>query len=157
MMARSTGTGLAYVTRYHDGSNDQYNIPGWQIRKGDRFDVADTNQDGKGDLFVYNPKIDWTYEYLGTLRSTGTALSGSWSEDWVNGVSGQGAWNLGTADSIIPANYEGGAGKADIIIRNHSWLGLIRRASAGFIMDRHYHQWIYTPLYDSKPWQFSLP
>src|SRR5262249_34279889 len=68
-MTRSTGTGLAYVKRYDDDAGTAWatNIPGWTMKKGDRFFVADANKDGKADLFVYNPKVDWGTEYLGTL------------------------------------------------------------------------------------------
>ena len=127
------------------------------MKKGDRHFVADANKDGKDDLFVYNPKIDWSKEYLGTLMSNGSALGGSWSEDWVTGIPGAGGWNLGTADILIPTNYDGGPGKPDIIIRNTYWLGMIRRGPGGFQMDRHYHRWIYSPLFDSKPWQLGMP
>jgi hypothetical protein len=157
LMARSTGSGLAYVKRYNDGSGDANNIPGWQMRKGDRFWISDANKDGKDDLFVYNPKINWGHEYLGTLRSSGGALAGSWSEDWVLGIPGAGGWNLGSVDQILPVNYEGGAGTPDLFIRNKDWFGLIRRDPVRFVMDRHYRQWIYSPLHDSKPWQIGMP
>ena len=150
LMARSNGSDLAFVKRY-DSSSAAANIPGWSMTKGDRFWTSDANKDGKTDLFVYNPAINWATEYLGTLMSSGTSLSGSWSADWVGG------WNLGGADKILVANYEGGPGKADIFIRNNEWLGLLRRGAGGFIMDRIYYHWIYTPLYDAKPWSDSLP
>ncbi len=158
-MTRSTGTALNYARRYDGDPNTAWapNIPGWVMTKGDRFFASDYNSDGKGDLFVYNPKVNWSTEYLGSLRSTGSALSGSWSKDWVSGISGAGAWNLGISDKILVANFEGGAGKPDIVIRNNQWLGLLRRRSSGFVMDRHYHRWIYTPLHDSKPWALSMP
>ncbi|MEE8525262.1 MAG: hypothetical protein V3T72_15105, partial [Thermoanaerobaculia bacterium] len=76
---------------------------------------------------------------------------------WVTGIPGAGGWNLGAADKILAVNYEGGAGKADILIRNKYWLGLIRRTPAGFRMDRHYHRWIYSPFFDDKPWQLGMP
>ncbi|HZI12490.1 MAG TPA: M64 family metallopeptidase [Myxococcus sp.] len=152
-MTRSTGTALQYVMRYDDDAATAWagNIPGWTMKKGDRFFVGDSNKDGRQDLFVYNPRVDWAYEYLGALTSSGTALSGSWAEDWV------GNWNLGTGDVVMPANYEGGAGKADVYIRNAEWFGLIRKASWGFTLDRLYFHWIDTPLYDSKPWSDSMP
>lgn len=158
-LTRSTGSALAYRKRYDNDPNTTWapNIPGWVMKKGDRHYVADANKDGKTDLFVYNPATNWNKEYLGTLMSSGSQLSGSWSEDWVTGISGAGGWNLGKNDRFVVANYEGGSGQADIIVHNKNWLGMIRRGSSGFRMDRHYHQWIYTPLHDSKPWQVSLP
>lgn len=158
-MTRSTGTALAYVKRYDDDPATAWapNIPGWTMKKGDRFFVSDANKDGKADLFVYNPKIDWATEYLGTLTSSGTALAGTWSSDWVLGIPGAGGWNLGIVDKLAAANYEGGAGKADIFVRNNEWLGLLRKTAGGFVMDRHYFHWIYSPLHDAKPWSDSLP
>jgi len=150
LMAKSTGAGLAAIKRY-DSSSAAANIPGWFMKEGDRFFLSDANKDGKADLFVYNPAVDWSTEYLGTLMSSGTALSGSWSSDWVGG------WNLGAVDHILVANYEGGPGKADIFIRNNQWFGLLRRAAAGFVMDRIYFHWIYTADYDATPWSGTLP
>jgi len=150
LMAKSTGNGLGFVKRY-DSSSGAANIPGWFMTKGDRFWISDANKDGKTDLFVYNPATNWATEYLGTLMSSGTSLSGSWSADWVGG------WNLGSVDKILVANYEGGAGKADIFIRNNEWFGLLRRSAGGFVMDRIYFHWIHTTLYDAKPWSDSLP
>ncbi|WP_158502402.1 M64 family metallopeptidase [Vitiosangium sp. GDMCC 1.1324] len=151
-LTHSSGTTLDYAARYDDDSATAWatNIPGWTMKKGDRFFVSDANKDGRGDLFVYNT-TDWNTQYLGTLMSGGTTLSGSWSADWV------GSWNLGVSDQFLSANYEGGAGKADLFVRNTEWFGLIRRTSSGFTMDRHYYHWIYTPLYDSKPWSDSMP
>lgn len=158
-LTKSTGTALNFVKRYDDDAATAWatNIPGWSMKKGDKHFVADANKDGKADLFVWNPKINWGTEYLGTLMSSGNALSGSWSADWVNGIPGAGGWNLGNVDKLIAANYEGGAGKADIVIRNGNWLGLLRRTGSGFVMDRHYFHWIYSPLHDSKPWSDNLP
>lgn len=150
LMAKSTGTNLSFVKRY-DSSSSSANVPGWFMTKGDSLYVSDANKDGKTDLFVYNPAINWGTEYLGTLMSNGSALSGSWSADWVGG------WNLGQVDKILVANYEGGAGRADIFIRNNEWLGLLRRSSGGFVMDRIYYRWIFTALHDSRPWSDSLP
>jgi len=150
LMARSTGTSLVYTKRY-DNSSSSKNIPGWSMQKGDRFWVSDVNSDGKKDLFVFNPKINWSKEYLGTLKSNGSSLRGSWSEDWVGG------WNLGRGDKIMVANYEGSNGMPDIYIRNKNWFGLLRKRNSGFVMDRIYHSWIYSALHDKKPWSTTLP
>lgn len=150
-LTRSTGTALNFVNRYDNNSGSASgNVPGWTLTKGDRLFPADANKDGRTDLFIYNTG-DWSTEYLGTLMSGGSSLTGSSSGDWVGG------WNLGAVDKILVANYEGGAGKADIFIRNNEWFGLLRRAAATFVMDRIYYHAIYTPLYDSKPWSDSLP
>jgi len=157
-MTKSTGTALDFVKRYDDDAATAAatDIPGWTMKEGDRFFVADANKDGRADLFVFNP-IDWGTEHLGTLESSGTDLSGSWVADWVTGIPGAGAWNLGILDNILPANYQGGPGKPDLYILNTDWLGLIRRSPAGFVMDRHYYQWIHSPIFDSKPWSPDMP
>jgi hypothetical protein len=89
------------------------------MRKHDQFWVGDITGDGKQDLFVYNCN-DWATQYLGSMRSSGSALSASWSADWV------GEWNLGTVDRFEPCNYEGGKAHRDLVVHNHDWLGLIR-------------------------------
>ena len=150
LMARSDGNRLIYTKRY-DNSSTANNIPGWSMQKGDRFWVADANKDGKKDLFVYNPAKNWSTEYLGTLTSHGNRLSGRWVKDWIGG------WNLGKVDKIQVVNYEGGNGMPDIIISNKNWLGMIRKYGNGFKLDRIYQSWIYSPLYDKKPWSNTLP
>jgi len=150
LMARSTGTGLAYVRRY-DNSSAAANVPGWEMRKNDRFFLTDANQDGRADLFVFNPALDWSTEYLGTLTSNGSALGGSWSADWV------GNWNLGSVDRFIAADYDGDPGTSGIFIRNTEWLGMIRKTAGGFTLDRIYRKWIHTPPYDARPWSDTLP
>src|SRR6185436_14582885 len=113
------------------------NIPGWTMKTGDKFYVADANKDGKEELFVFNTS-NWAQPYLGTLMTTGAALSGSWTMDWINGP-GAADWNLAAADKILPVNYEGGAGKADIFIRTAGSFGMVRRTGGGFYLDRLYY------------------
>jgi hypothetical protein len=151
MMAASTGTDLTWTNEYN-GSSDEASVPGWgQITSGDTFYLADVNKDGKADLFVFNA-TNWSTEYLGALVSDGTALSGGFIGDWVGG------WNLGVVDQFLVANYEGGAGKADLFVRNKEWFGLLRDDPYwGFVMDRIHFHWIQSPLYDSKPWSDSMP
>lgn len=153
-LTKSSGTTLDYVKRYDDDANTAWatNIQGWTMKTGDKFTVSDANKDGKADLFVLNV-TDWGPKYLGTLMSSSTALSGSWTEGWIDGTAAAASdWGIGTADQIQAVNYEGGAGKADIFIRNANWFGMVRRSAGGFTLDRIYYHWIYSPLYDSKPW-----
>lgn len=153
-LTKSTGAALNYVKRYDDDANTAWatNIPGWTMKPGDKFAVSDANKDGKADLFVLNV-TDWTPKYLGTLMSSSTALSGSWTESWIQGSSAAFSdWGMGTADQIQAVNYEGGAGKADLFIRNANWFGMVRRGASTFTLDRIYYHWIYSPLYDSKPY-----
>ncbi len=132
-MLRSNANSLSMAKRY-DG-----NAPGWQMRRNDRHYVGDVKGDGKEDLFVYNHS-DWSYEYLGTMTSSGAALSCSWREDWV------GEWNLGPVDQFEPCNYEGSAGKRDLFVHNANWFGMIR-ATPGLSLQKIYYRWIHNYRY----------
>jgi hypothetical protein len=128
-MMRSTGTDLTMVRRY-DG-----NAPGWQMRRHDQHWPVDIEGNGRTDLLVYNHE-DWATQYLGTMVSNGSSLSGSWVSDWV------GEWNLGAVDRFEPCNYEGVAGRRDVIVHNRDWLGMIR-ATPTVSLQRIYYQWIH--------------
>lgn len=128
-MLRSTGTALA-MTRRYDG-----NAPGWQMRKGDKHWAMDIDGNGRTDLLVYNSS-DWATQYLGTMRSTGSGLLCNWRADWV------GEWNLGSVDKFEPCNYEGVAGRRDVIVHNRNWLGMMR-ATPTLSLQRLYYQWIH--------------
>lgn len=128
-MLSSTGSGLSATTRY-DG-----NSPGWQMRSHDRHWVADIDGGGRADLFVYNAD-DWSGEYLGTMRSTGSGLTCSWSHDWV------GEWNLGRVDRFEVCDYEGVGHRRGLIVHNRDWLGMIK-ASSTLQLDRLYYRWIH--------------
>lgn len=128
-MMASGGAGLNAVQVYN-GS-----VPGWQMRGGDTHHVADANGNGKADLVVFNAS-NWSTEYLGTMSSSGTALSCSWKSDWV------GEWNLGSVDRIRVANCSGGAGKPNLVIHNRDWLGLMR-TSPSPTLERLYYRWVH--------------
>lgn len=128
-MMASVGNALKAVQVYN-GS-----VPGWQMRGGDLHYAADATGDGKVDLVVYNA-TSWSTEYLGTMRSDGTSLSCSWKSDWV------GEWNLGQVDQIKVCNYQGGAGKPNILIHNRDWLGMMRSAPSP-TLQRIYYRWVH--------------
>lgn len=132
-MLKSTSNSLNMVKRY-DG-----NAPGWQMRKNDRHLVGDISRNGKADLFVSN-LTDWSREYLGTMRSSGTSLTCSWREDWV------GEWNLGSSDRFLACNFEGTGGKRDLIVHNKNWLGMIR-ATPSLSLRKIYKHWIHNYRY----------
>ena len=132
-MLRSTGSDLQMVQRY------DATVPGWQMRKHDQYFVGNVNGDKRADLFVYNCN-DWATQYLGTMQSTGTALTASWTADWV------GEWNLGTVDRFEPCNFEGVGGKRDLIVHNYNWLGMMR-ATPGLQLQRLYYRWIHNYRY----------
>ena len=63
-MLRGNATSLTGVHRY-DG-----NIPGWVMRPQDKLFAADFDGDGKADFYIFNG-TNWSYRYLGMLRSSG--------------------------------------------------------------------------------------
>jgi hypothetical protein len=144
MMLRSTGSALAAVRRYSGATNES--MPGWSMKKGDRYFVADVNRDRRADLFVQNT-IDWASDYLGTLRSTGSGLTGTWKAGSV------GSWRLGYGDLIEVAGYDGTGFPNGLFIRNASRLALLRHPSptASLTSDNYYYGWINTALYDADP------
>lgn len=128
-MLASTGSALS-MTRRYDG-----NVPGWQMRRNDLHHLADIDGNGKADLFVFNSE-DWYSEYLGTMRSNGTALSANWAVDWV------GEWNLGSVDRFEPCDYEGAGGRRDLFVHNQDWFGMIK-ATPGLALESLYFRWIH--------------
>jgi hypothetical protein len=128
-MLRSTGNALAMSHRY-DGT-----VPGWQMRKHDKHYVAEIEGNNRADLFVYNAD-DWSSEYLGTMRSSGAALTANWAVDWV------GEWNLGQVDRFEPCDYEGLGRKRNLFVHNTDWFGMIK-ATPSLSLDRLYYRWIH--------------
>lgn len=108
-LLRSFGDRFEPVARYDD------NLPGWEMRPGDKFYVADFNNDGRDDLIVYNG-TNWNQPYLGLLRSTGSGLVMSRRYDkFLPG------WEMGRNEQIIVGDYNGD-GRDDIIAFDaNSW------------------------------------
>jgi len=139
-MLRSTGSNMTNTHRF-DGT-----VPGWDgMRQHDRWFVADVDGNKKSDLYVFNA-TDWATEYLGTLRSNGTTLSGSWQDDWI------GIWNLGSVDQFAVANFNGGAGWDDLLIYNDHWFGLLKSGSTSVSLSAIYPDWIHNHNYQSAGW-----
>ena len=139
-MLRSTGSNLQFVRRF-DGD-----VPGWGgMRRHDRWFVADINGDQRSDVYVYNAQ-DWSTQYLGSLLSSGTSLSGGWQDDWI------GSWNLGANDKFLVCNFNGGSGWADLLVYNDDWFGLLRSQSNRVLLTSIYPQWIHNHRYHSSGW-----
>lgn len=126
---------LEFRHRYED------TVPGWDMRRRDRFKAADVNGDGLEDLVVFNA-VNWSTEYLGILRSNGSdALQGSWQDDWIGG------WNLGSVDDFHVADFRGGAGWVDLFIYNQGWFGLLRSQQNRYALEAIYRKWIHNHRY----------
>jgi len=139
-MLRSSGTSLSNAHRFDD------DVPGWDgLEPNDQFFVADINGDGREDIYVYNAE-DWVTEYLGVLHSSGSNLSGSWQDDWIN------SWNLGANDRFLVANFNGGAGWEDLFVRNRDWFGLLRSYQGSVGLDSIYPRWIHNHNYHRLGW-----
>lgn len=139
-MLRSTGNNLQFVRRF------DRDVPGWgEMRRNDRWMVADINGDGRSDLYVYNG-LDWNTQYLGTLLSSGSSLGGGFQTDWI------GSWNLGPNDKFAVANFNGGAGWDDLLVYNDDWFGLLRSVSSGVTQTAIYPQWIHNHRFHNLGW-----
>ncbi|TDQ27553.1 M64 family metallopeptidase [Tenacibaculum caenipelagi] len=65
---KSTPTGFECIKKIY------YNLPGWQMRNGDQFFIADFNGDGKDDFYIFNA-VNWNQGYMGMFKSTGSNFS----------------------------------------------------------------------------------
>jgi len=105
-MLRSTANGFSLVSRY------DANLPGWQMRPGDRHFVGDFNGNGRDDLYVFNG-TDWSLAYLGMLRSKQKTLEMVHRYD--GNVPG---WQMRAHDKHWIADVNGD-GRADLFVYNH--------------------------------------
>jgi hypothetical protein len=146
-MLRSNGSSFTVVRRYDS------TMPGWQMRPGDQHFVGDFDGSGREDLWVFNGS-EWSYPYLGLLRSNGTSLSMARRFD------GQlPGWQLRPNDRLYVGDFDGD-GRADLYVFNgedwstsqlgmfkslNDWLYLANRYDGtvpGWQMRRHDRHWV---------------
>src|SRR5690606_631466 len=117
-MLSSNNTSLTMRKRYDNV------LPGWQMKKGDKYYVADFNGDGKKDLYVFNG-LNWSIAYLGMLKSDGTNLS------MVKRYDGNApGWQMRKNDKHYVSDINND-GKEDLFVRNYpdwnrEYLGTMR-------------------------------
>lgn len=128
-LLRSTGAGLQPVRRY-DGV-----LPGWHLRRHDRFQLAQPGSGAGTGLIVWNTS-DWATGYLGAVTAAGTALT-------CNRVTSRvGEWNLGSQDALEIADLAGSGHQGSFVIHNHDWIGLGHLGPVPGL-DHIYYRWIH--------------
>lgn len=129
-MLRSNGASFTLVKRY------DANMPGWQMKPGDRHFVGDFSGNGVEDLWVFNGS-NWSMAYLGMLRSTGTALS--MSKRYDGSMPG---WQMRANDKHYVGDFTGD-GKADLYVFNGTnwsmaYLGMLKSTGTQLSLVRRY-------------------
>lgn len=138
-MMRSLGNTFATIALY-TGS-----VPNWQMATGDKLLPADVDGDGKCDLVAFNT-TSWSSTFLGAFKSTGTGVNAVYQQGPIGG------WNFTSSDSLLAANFSGGSGWIDLIVRSNTWLGLLRSNASSFSLVRAYPKYIRNVAYHANGW-----
>jgi hypothetical protein len=133
-MLRSEGDRFQPVRRYDS------NLPGWEMRRDDAHYVADFDNDGKDDLFIYNGR-NWSISYLVMLRANPSSLSYVRRYD----KNLPGTWEMGRNERFFVGDFNGD-GKESIIAQDRdSWSQIhlrvynINGASNGIVQASRYY------------------
>ena len=123
----STGSGFTQTVRY-DGE-----VPGWDdLLDHDRFFVGDIDNDGRDDLYAWNPD-QWDQPYLSVFRSDGSGFAVTATH--AGSLPG---WWFSVGDDFLVADVDGN-GMADLVgwtgnaSSLFSTLGMIRSTAAGLV------------------------
>ncbi len=133
-MLKSEGNRFQPVRRYDT------NLPGWEMRRDDAHYVADFNEDGRDDLFIYNGR-NWNIPYLLMLRANSTSLSYVRRYD----QNLPGTWEMGRNERFFVGDFNGD-GKESIIAQDReSWSQIhlrvfnINSSSNGIVQASRYY------------------
>jgi len=129
-MLLSNGSSFSVVQRY------DANMPGWEMKPQDSHYVGDFNGDGKEDLWIFNGS-NWSYPYLGMLRSNGSTLSMSKRYD-----ANMPGWQMRSEDRHYVGDFNGD-GKKDLFVFNGSqwsiiYLGMLQSSGSDLSMVKRY-------------------
>lgn len=144
---RQTGLGLESGWIRNDWVNPPggTGASGWDLKAGDRFLVADLDNDGRQEIVVVSPNRQW----IGILREDGGELVAGWiGYDWVNHPGGTGAsgWNLNPGDSFTVADLDGdGRDEIVVVSGNGQWIGILREDNGELRTGWIGHDWINHP------------
>lgn len=131
---QSSGTSLSIEAEYF-GS-----LPGWTSKANDQYYIADFNNDGKDDLYVFNG-INWGPEYMLMLKSNGS------NYDYVIRYDDHlPNWNMNNNDKYFVADINGD-GKEDLYVFNTNdwatqWLGTVISTGTGLNVATKQGDWI---------------
>jgi hypothetical protein len=130
LLADDGNNGLKLIARYDS------TLPGWQMKKSDKFFVGDFDGDGKADVYVFNGS-DWSMPYLGMLHSTGTGLQVVKRFD-----SALPGWQMKPTDQFHVGDFNGDH-KADLFVFNgNAWsmpyLGMLASSGNNLSMATRY-------------------
>ncbi len=129
-MLRSNGSSFSVIKRY------DANMPSWTMKPQDCHYVGDFDGNGKDDIWVFNG-VDWSFPYLGMLKSNGNDLSMTKRYD-----ANMPSWTMKPQDRHYVGDFNGD-GKEDLFVFNgNDWsmayLGMLSSSGRNLSMVKRY-------------------